>query len=378
MVTDNFPDISFIEDATIEEVMVTMIQDYQDKYKELTGREVSLGQADPYRLIMYACAVQIYQAMQYADYAGKMSFLKYANGEYLDNLAAIRGVTRLKATPATTTLKFTIDSPLQSAVSIPAGTRATNGNNVFFATDTYTEIKVGQTTVSVSATCTDEGALGNNFAEGEINMLVTALPYITRVENTVLTFGGSDTESDDDLRDRTFEKPESYSTAGPSGAYRYFVKQVDTSISDVIVRSDNPGEVQVLFITDNGMPSAPLIEKVKTALEDRSVRPLTDKIVVKAPGTKAYNVDLTYYISSSEKASVAAIQENVNAAVEIYNLWQTEKIGRDINPSYLTQQIMEAGAKRVSITAPVFTVLNNDVLATTGTVSVKYGGLEDD
>ena len=114
------------------------------------------------------------------------------------------------------------------------------------------------------------------------------------------------------------------------------------------------------------------------ALEDRSERPLTDKIVVKAPGTKAYNVDLTYYISSSEKASVAAIQENVNAAVEIYNLWQTEKIGRDINPSYLTQQIMEAGAKRVSITAPVFTVLNNDVLATTGTVSVKYGGLEDD
>ena len=103
MVTDNFPDISFIEDATIEEVMATMIQDYQDKYKELTGREVSLGQADPYRLIMYACAVQIYQAMQYADYAGKMSFLKYANGEYLDNLAAIRGVTRLKATPATTT-----------------------------------------------------------------------------------------------------------------------------------------------------------------------------------------------------------------------------------------------------------------------------------
>ncbi len=54
MVTDNFPDISFIEDATIEEVMATMIQDYQDKYKELTGREVSLGQADPYLSILSA------------------------------------------------------------------------------------------------------------------------------------------------------------------------------------------------------------------------------------------------------------------------------------------------------------------------------------
>lgn len=378
MITDNFPDISFIDDSTIEDVITSMIQDYQDKYKELTGREISLAQANPYRLIMYACSIQIYQAMQYADYAGKMSFLKYASGAYLDNLAAMRGVQRLQATAATTTLKFTIETPLQSAVAIPAGTRATNGNDVFFATDDYTEIKPGATEVSISATCTEEGSLGNNFAEGEINVLVTALPYVTSVENTVLTFGGSDIESDDDLRERAFEKPNSYSTAGPIGAYKYFVGQVDPSISDVIVRSDSPGEVQILFITDSGMPSSALIDKVKSALEDRAVRPLTDKIVVKAPTTKAYNIDLKYFISSSEKASVSAIQTNINAAITVYNTWQTERIGRDINPSYLIQQIMEAGAKRVEITSPVFTVLANDVLATTGTVSVVYGGLEDD
>lgn len=76
VVTENFPDISFIDDATVEETMNQMIADYQEKYKELTGKDISLGQADPYRLIMYACTMQIYQAMQYADYAGKMSFLK--------------------------------------------------------------------------------------------------------------------------------------------------------------------------------------------------------------------------------------------------------------------------------------------------------------
>lgn len=378
MVTDNFPDISFIDDTTIEEVLTQMINDYQSKYKELTKKEVSLAQADPYRLIMYACAVQIYQGMQYADYAGKVSFLKYAKGDYLDNLAAIRGVQRLQATAATTTLKFTITSPLQSVVGIPAGTRATNGNEVFFATDEYAEIKAGETTVSVPATCTEAGAGGNNFAEGEFNALVTSLPYITAVENTVQTFGGANREDDDSLRERAFEIPNSYSTAGPVGAYSYFVKEIDQSITDVIVKSDTPGVVRIIFITDSGKPDEALIQKVENALADRSVRPLTDKVEISGPGEQTYDLEMTYYISSSEKASVAAIQTNVDAAVTIYNTWQTERIGRDINPSYLIQKVMEAGAKRVSVTSPVFTVLPNDIIAKTGKVTVKYGGLEDD
>lgn len=64
IVTDKFPDISFIKDAKVEEVLSRMINDYQDKYKEITGKEISLAKADPYRLIIYACALQIYQAMQ--------------------------------------------------------------------------------------------------------------------------------------------------------------------------------------------------------------------------------------------------------------------------------------------------------------------------
>lgn len=378
MVTDNFPDISFIDDTTIEDVLTQMINDYQTKYKEVTKKEVSLAQADPHRLIMYSCAVQIYQAMQYADYAGKVSFLKYARGDYLDNLAAIRGVARLQATAASTVLKFTLSEPISSVVGIPAGTRATNGNDVFFATDEYAEIKAGETAVSVAATCTEKGSLGNNFAEGEFNVLVNALPYVVSVVNTSQTFGGSDLENDDSLKERVFEMPNSYSTAGPTGAYSYFVKQVDQSISDVVIRSDTPGVVKVIFVTESGMPDSALIQKVQDELEDRDVRPLTDKVEVSAPETQTYNVDLTYYISSSEKASVAAIQDNIAAAVTVYNNWQTEKIGRDINPSYLIQKIMEAGAKRAVVLSPTFTVLDNGTIATTGTVSVKYGGLEDD
>lgn len=53
-------------------------------------------------------------------------------------------------------------------------------------------------------------------------------------------------------------------------------------------------------------------------------------------------------------------------------------MGRDINPTELTARIRNAGAKRVSVTAPVFTAVEEGKLPKAGTVTVTYGGLEDD
>lgn len=377
-ILQNFPEISFIGDSTVDEVLTQMINDYQEKYKELTGKDVSLAQADPYRLIMYACTVQIYQAMQYADYAGKMGTLKYSRDDYLDNLGALRGVQRIEATAASTVLQFSIDKAIESVVAIPAGTRVTNGNEVFFATDEYAEIAAGETSVTVSATCTTTGKAGNGFAPGEFNVVVNILPYITAVTNTVTTYGGADTEDDTSLKDRIFNAPGSYSTTGSALAYEYHTKSVNQTISDVKVKSSTAGNVDIYFICDGGkIPEDALIEEVRNYLMDNNVRPLTDNVTVQAPTIKEYDIELTYYISSSNKSSVSIIQSDIDVAVSLYNSWQTEKIGRDINPDYLIQKLMEAGAKRVVITSPSFTVIDDDAIAMLGNVKVNYGGLEN-
>ncbi len=64
VVTESFPDLSFIDNATVDEVLTQMINDYQEKYRGITGKNVVLTPANPYRLIMYACTMQIYQAMR--------------------------------------------------------------------------------------------------------------------------------------------------------------------------------------------------------------------------------------------------------------------------------------------------------------------------
>lgn len=377
--TTYFPDISFIENSTINDVLTAMINDFLDKYEEETGERISLAKANPYRLIMYACSVQIYQAMQYADYAGKMSFLTYASGDYLDNLAALRGIYRKEATAAKTTLRFSIVSAISSAVAIPAGTRVTNGNDVYFATDEYAEIPAGQTNVSVSATCTMIGAGGTGFAPGEFSTLVNTLAYVAAATNTSETYGGAEAESDDDLKERIYEAPGGYSTTGPNDAYIYHTKNASSDIGDVYVTSEAPGEVDVYFIMNDGsLPSDSVILDVESHLNDRTIRPLTDLVSVKAPTASTYNIDLTYYIAESNTSAVSTIQNDVSAAVSAYNIWQTGKIGRDINPSFLIQKIMEAGVKRVVINSPTFTALNESTVAQVGTVTVNYGGAEND
>ena len=48
------------------------------------------------------------------------------------------------------------------------------------------------------------------------------------------------------------------------------------------------------------------------------------------------------------------------------------------NPDVLRQKVLNAGAKRVDIASPVFTVVDEDSVASLTSQSVTYGGLEND
>ena len=113
-------------------------------------------------------------------------------------------------------------------------------------------------------------------------------------------------------------------------------------------------------------------------LHNENIRPLTDKVIVKAPDTVEYALDLKYYINKSDSVQANTIQSAVNAAVENYIVWQRSKIGRDINPSKLICMLEDAGAKRVEINAPVFRKIEKTAVAKVTTKKVAYGGIEDD
>ena len=125
---ENLPEVSFIDYITLDDVQRQMVSDYQERYETLTGTPTTLGRADPPALVLYACSIQIYQALLYVDRAGKQDLLKYSYGEFMDNLAALKGIKREPAKAAVVKVKFTLSGLRPHPVAIPAGTRVTNGN----------------------------------------------------------------------------------------------------------------------------------------------------------------------------------------------------------------------------------------------------------
>ena len=376
----SLPDISFIDNKDIDQVRQEMVADYESFISEATGQTVTLERSSVHRMDLYAAAAQIYQAMQYIDRQGKQSILKYSYSDFLDNLAIFKGVTRNPATAATTTLRFTLSAERDTATGIPQGTRVSTAGSIYFATDVYAEIPAGSTTVDVPATCTVASTDGNGFAAGELATIVDPIPYVASVTNTTATEGGAEIESDDDLAERVFLAPGAYSTAGPEDGYLYHAKAYSAAIGDVVATSNQAaGTVDIVFImADGSTPGEEMIEGLEGYLQGKTIRPMTDLVRVAAPQEVTYTINLTYYINRSDSAKAVTIQAAVAQAVADYQTWQ-RAIGRDINPSQLVRMVMDAGAKRVTVTAPTYTAVDaTKVSALQGDAVISYGGLEDD
>lgn len=374
----NLPEINFIDNTTLEQIKGEMIKDYQDMYQELTGETKILYPADPYRILINAVALQLFQGLEYINRAGKDNLLRYASGLFLDHLGSLKNVIRLEASPSQATIRFT-SSGYNEVISIPKGTRVTAGDNIFFATDVYVEIPKNKDYVEVSATCLQSGIDGNKYEVGQLNVLADPIAYIDSVSNTSKAVGCADVESDDSLRERIFLAPSSYSVAGPIDAYIFWTKSYKSSISDVYVYSPTPGDVEIYIILQDGvLPNKAFLENLSDFLANKKIRPLTDNVTVNAASVIYFEINLTYYISDNNISHVAQIRDNVTNAVENYINWQKSRIGRDINSSELIKRIVEAGAKRVDMITPIFTKIDKNEVAICINSIINYGGLESD
>lgn len=229
------------------------------------------------------------------------------------------------------------------------------------------------------AVCTEAGACGNGYEPGSIKVLVDKVPYVADVRNITKTSGGAEVESDGNLAERIYLAPSKYSVAGPDDAYKYWVKTYNPSISDVKVSSPSPGDVDIRFVVGDGeIPEPEMVRAVEEYLMAGERRPLTDRVAVGVPEAAGYNVDIQYWINESDKTKASAIQRGVEEAVDGFAYWQRSRIGRDINPSMLAHMVIRAGAKRVEIAEPAFTVVGDTGLAIMGERRVRYGGLERD
>lgn len=348
-------------------------------FEQASGDTLAAG--DPRRLFLLSIADVIIQQRTAINLAAQQNLLSYAQGGYLDALGQLLAVERMAESKAVTTIEFTLSQALGSVYTIPAGTQVTNGV-VTFETDEDLLIPIGETTGEVSASCTVAGPVGNDYLAGQISTIVTPMTFVSGAQNTTITTGGADAESDPDFADRIRLAPNSFSVAGPEKAYVYHAKSVSPAIIDVKVDSPTPGEVDVyVLLTDGTLPTEDTLEQIEEHLSDENIRPLTDYVVVKAPTASNYEIELHYWISQEDSSKAAQIQADVEAAVEQYRLWQQTKIGRDITPGKLLQLVLAAGASRVDdskMKPAAWKKLEAMQVAQCTKVNVVYEGYKDE
>ena len=375
-----YPDVCFV-DYNVDAIVAEMTADYERIMK------TTVHPGSPERLFLLWLADIVVQLKANIDIAAKENVPRFASGDKLESLTELlHDVSRLPASPATTTMRFTLSAEQRSAQLVPKGTRiTTEDGNVTFITERDVYVLAGELTVDVSAKCQNVGVVGNGYTAGQINELVDIFPWYDHCENITTSSGGADAESDAELYQRMRESEDTYSTAGPTGAYVYWAKTANPAVVDAVANSPVPGEVKLYVLTESGVPDQEIIDAVYDTVTEDKVRPLTDHVEVLSPQPVTYSVDLTYILPTDSNRSAAEIEIAVDTAVDDFVAWQKARIGRDINPSKLYEFIMQTGVKRVEIRSPQFVRVADGSgdnfeaqVASLGVRKVLNGGYEDE
>ncbi|WP_372070249.1 baseplate J/gp47 family protein (plasmid) [Tistrella mobilis] len=164
-------------------------------------------------------------------------------------------------------------------------------------------------------------------------------------------------ETDDRLRSRVLTTPDGWSVAGPAAAYRARALDVSVDIRDAIATSPAPGDV-VVTVLPEWRPSdtpedqarlAALLDAVLDAANDRTVRPLTDRVSVTVASILPYRVVAKLTITSLPDAEV--IMADGTASVARY-VEARRMLGTPVAISGLMQALHQGGVERVRLLEP--------------------------
>lgn len=316
----NFVDLDL---ATIQSEIVA-------DYEARTGRTLYPAQVE--NIILQVVAYRELLIRNQIQGAATQNLVSFSTAPVLDYLGELVGVTRLGATAASCTIRFTLVTG-HGGVVIPAGTRiASVDGRAVFATQAAAAVASGTNTVDLVCVCLAVGTVGNGYTSGLIATLLDPQAFIsttTPPANINTTAGGAESESDEALRVRIILAPASFSNAGSAGAYKFHALGANPAIVDVAVTSPTPGSVYLYPLMNDGTTTpTQILNAVFAACNADRIRPLTDTVVVLSPTRIDYSlqVDLTIYDYADPSVIVTAVQAALRAFVDE----RRTELGKDV------------------------------------------------
>lgn len=250
------------------------------KQQSIMPVDIDLSEGGHVYNILMAAALIVAEAYEFTlPEVVKLIFPEYSYGEFLDEHAKSRNLTRKAATAASGKLNLT---GVPGSI-IPAGTifstAAVNGipsvDYVLLETLDFPQPDDGESLVStaeVDIRCTQTGTIGN-AAANTIVLVNGRFTGIVKVTNAEPVTGGTDEETDESLIERimAYDQNIGNNFVGSLEDYKYWATEViGVGNATIIPAEDTSGLVTIILTDVNGDPAT---EELCTSVYNHIMRP---------------------------------------------------------------------------------------------------------
>lgn len=284
-----------------------------ENYRELSGF-VPENESD-IMLRLRVLAGEIFKERAYAEYIMRQMFPTTAEGAYLEEHAAQRNITRKAATKASGYVIFSTSAEEHGNITIPAGTVVcTSTDAKRFVTDSDAVIPSGSNNCYVNVTAA-EGGSSYNVGIGAVSIIVTPVLGVDSVTNDLRIVGGTDAETDEQLRERVKDSFLNISNGTNAAYYRSVAMSFDGIYSaSVVGRGRGTGTVDV-YVSGRGT-YVPL-EK-RREIEDVLLSARELNVDVRVLNPAPVTINLYIMLTLAEGYSFSVVSEQVRSAVTDY------------------------------------------------------------
>lgn len=293
--------------ATYEQILTVMQQEYHKHTGFFADDASDIG------IRLKVLATQLSTLDEHLESLKTQVFPQTATDLQLDYHAQTRGLQRKKATVSLGVLRFSRETPAPSDIIIPAGVVCSVGKsdtdlNLRFETTEQGVIPAGFTYVDIPAQSSEGGTLANT-APDAVTVMITPVQAISSVTNPIAFTGGSDRETDKQLRARLMSSFATISNGTNAAFYYDFAMGFDgVASAKVVPRVNGRGTVGV-YVAGVGAP-------VPDALVTEIQKQLTDvkeiNVDVTVANARLHPVDITLEIAGASGVNY----EHLKAACE--------------------------------------------------------------
>lgn len=317
---------------------------YEEIYNRMKGKyceqtDCEIDEASDIAIRMRVLAGEIYNMQTSLDWLKRQLFSATADGDYLEYHAQTRGLERKPAQKAQGELTFYVNEPKSFDIHIPKGSVVATSDlsPIRFVTTEDGLLPAGGDLISLDAEAELAGG-ASNVAVGMACVPVSVPTEIDRADNREPFRFGTDTETDDELRDRIKLSYDTPSNGTNAAYYQSLALSVEgIAKASVFGRVRGAGTVDVYVCANGRAASAAEVAQVQS-LMDKSRELNVDVLVESAD--KLY-ADVYVRVEAKAGYSAEYVRKMCNTAIEA--CLAAVPIGGKIYLSQLGTYLMNTG-----------------------------------